>query len=762
MKRRCLLVPVLLLAALAGCPGKEQKTAPTAPAPPPPVETTTKPVEEAITPTGYKRDASNPFQADAYAEPEFKADVPDFKVDPNFSNVGNWKKFAAQFNATQKELLQKNLFLVLPADRKQMAFIYEENGYRKNLKDQETPNFITTDSVLHTFHAFYDFLLRSVENGKLYDDAALMTKTLIEDSLGQHSGESTPEMKLAAVKNIAFLLVPADALGVKTSGLPIPEEARTLASAESKLIQAHQGKSKSPILDSDMDYSMFVPRGHYTRSERLKRFFVAMIWYGTAPLQVRDNDGKAKPDQIRQAYLLGKLLLVSPDDKRPKAPGTLWRNIYEPTAFMVGAADQMNPTLFLQAVDAVTGAGSGSQTSRTSSTSPTGAAGLDLTDQATLDKIAEEAAKKNPAQIVNGARPKEVTVKLMDQRFVVDSYILQQLVYPSVGTRTKGRTWPFGLDLAAALGSDRALEILKTEYKQDEFENYGKQMDAMRAYVKAVPPDQWQENVYWGWIDLLRHVVDVKGKGYPSFMQTEAWADKSLNAALANWAELRHDTILYTHQVVAEAGGGDEEEPNPPPRGYVEPDIKTYGRLLFLNKQLWKGLKSRDLVSERLDAKLKDFDKLLTFLVTASRKELANQPFTKAEEEEIHTYGDTMSYLNTFMLEDKTGKAGANWSEISSDSDRDMAVVADVSTNNDAGEALEEGVGHANAIYAIFPARGKLWLGRGAVFSYYEFHHPMNDRLTDEKWQQMITTSKAPPPPVWTKSFVVKGKDKER
>src|SRR6185503_6950463 len=178
-------------------------------------------------------------------------------------------------------------------------------------KDQATPNFITTDSVLHTFHIFYDFLLRSVENGKLYDDCAAMTKTLVEESLGQYSGESTPEMKQAALKNIAFLLVPADALGVKTSALPIPVEAQALVAAENKLIQAHEGKAKSPVLGSDMDYSMFVPRGHYTRSERLKRFFVAMMWYGTAPIQVRDNIGKSMPDQIRQAYLLGKLLLVT-------------------------------------------------------------------------------------------------------------------------------------------------------------------------------------------------------------------------------------------------------------------------------------------------------------------------------------------------------------------------------------------------------------------------------------------------------------------
>jgi hypothetical protein len=43
-------------------------------------------------------------------------------------------------------------------------------------------------------------------------------------------------------------------------------------------------------------------------------------------------------------------------------------------------------------------------------------------------------------------------------------------------------------------------------------------------------------------------------------------------------------------------------------------------------------------------------------------------------------------------------------------------------------------------------------LCRGAVFSYYEFKHPMADRLTDEKWQEMRDSR--PPQPEWTKSFI--------
>jgi hypothetical protein len=40
----------------------------------------------------------------------------------------------------------------------------------------------------------------------------------------------------------------------------------------------------------------------------------------------------------------------------------------------------------------------------------------------------------------------------------------------------------------------------------------------------------------------------------------------------------------------------------------------------------------------------------------------------------------------------------------------------------------------------------------GGVFSYYEFKWPMDDRLTDEAWQEM---SPLPDRPAWTGSFIV-------
>ena len=73
-------------------------------------------------------------------------------------------------------------------------------------------------------------------------------------------------------------------------------------------------------------------------------------------------------------------------------------------------------------------------------------------------------------------------------------------------------------------------------------------------------------------------------------------------------------------------------------------------------------------------------------------------------------------------------------------------------------KVLEEAVGRVNPIYVvvqIVDADGTQYLqvAKGGVFSYYEFPWPMDDRLTDEKWREMLGGSSTPKLPEWTATF---------
>ena len=252
------------------------------------------------------------------------------------------------------------------------------------------------------------------------------------------------------------------------------------------------------------------------------------------------------------------------------------------------------------------------------------------------------------------------------------------------------------------------------------------------------------ENLYWNWLYGLRPLLEEKGEGYPSFMQTEAWVDKDIHAFLGSWAELRHDTILYAKQSYTVFA---ESAPPPPPEevpaGYVEPQPEVYARLAALTRQMLDGLGGRGLLSDEYRGNLMRMEDLLLDLKTISEKELRGESLTEDEMRRIRHIGDDLEGIVT--LSDETAE------EITSETDERMAVVADVHTDlNPPAEVLEEAVGDAFVIYVLVPVGERLVLAQGAVFSYYEFKQPLSDRLTDEAWQAM---EPKPGRPAWTASF---------
>jgi len=373
----------------------------------------------------------------------------------------------------------------------------------------------------------------------------------------------------------------------------------------------------------------------------------------------------------------------------------------------------------------------------------------DLEDEAKLDQFIGRAMTLRPPKIISSyvtdqEKPEEVTkgFRFMGQRFIPDSYIFQQLVYDKVGTQTDPRLFPKGLDVTAVLGSARAYEILLDVYGEGRYANYQEQVEKLRGEFGQLPPEQWVENLYWSWLYALRPLLEVKGEGYPVFMQNQGWVDKDLNSFLGSWTELRHDTILYAKQSYTMKATGIMPQPEAA-KGYVEPQPEVYARLAALARQMRTGLEGRGLLDAEYVDKLERLESLLLSLKTMAEKELGGQALSEEEYELIRNIGGILEGITTFSAKVKE--------EITSEADERMAIVADVHTDVNTGQVLEEGVGDAFVIYVIAPVEGQLVATQGSVFSYYEFTQPMSDRLTDEAWQEL---EPKPDLPIWTESFI--------
>ncbi len=352
-------------------------------------------------------------------------------------------------------------------------------------------------------------------------------------------------------------------------------------------------------------------------------------------------------------------------------------------------------------------------------------------------------------------------LRFMGQRFVPDAYVFRQLIYRNVGTQENRRGLPKGLDILAAMGSERAYQHLDT-MGETAYANYPTQMQKMQDWLGSVTVAEWTETLYNAWLYSFYPLLEVPGEGYPAFMRSPAWLDKQLNTTLGSWAELKHDTILYAKQVYAEMGGGPPPPPPLPPRGYVEPVPAFYARLLALTTMTRTGLEARGLLSDLDRASLERLETLVASMQRMAEKELRGEPLTEEEYELIRYYGGELEHLTMAAADSDTDDPFA---PRFMDEEPQAAVVADVATDPDHNAdgvtglaVLEEAVGRINQIFVVVPivepdGTTYLQVAKGGTFSYYEFVWPGNDRLTDEKWQAMLDAGEAPAFPAWMDSF---------
>jgi len=683
--------------------------------------------------------------------------VPAYSVSQNLGNVTNASDFT--FSDTAKSLLVKNAFVVKPSYNNEFFPLYESNRY------SYIPNFVTTDSMLHNYHLMFDFLLKQLEEQKLVAELKQLNASMLSESLNQYNNLKGTEWENAAKRNVGFFAVGSKLLNPSVS---IPSIVANEVNQELALIEAHQGIAKSPVMNigggEDImidtpqgpqplealkeDYSQYIPRGHYDKTEQLKVYFKSMMWYGRLTFRLKNDD------EIKSGILI--TLALNKESNQAS-----WNKIYEPVNFFVGKSDDITYYQFKDLVKQVYGDNATPQTASA--------------DKNKFTSFVDATKTLEPPQInsmpifqasIQADREKEIKgFRFMGQRFTIDASIFQRLVYREVGDKTKScqafkpeetgclsgaRCLPKGLDIPATMGSNEAKNILNG-MGETKYACYPENMSKMNEYVLGLSTEIWTQNLYWGWLYQLRPLLDVKQSGYPTFMQNAAWLRKDLNTFLGSWSELKHDTILYAKQVYAELGGGGPEKKDD--RGYVEPNPYVYARLASLLKMTNEGLEIRGLLTPSMKDNLSKMEQLAMSLKTISEKELNNENLTDADYELIRSYGGQLEH---FWLE--INKDEPQYKELDQRNFLDQnpaAIIADVATDPN-GQVLEEGTGKISEIYVVVPVDGKLRIAKGGVYSYYEFPWPMSDRLTDKKWREVLNSGQAPELPSWTNAFTAK------
>jgi hypothetical protein len=274
------------------------------------------------------------------------------------------------------------------------------------------------------------------------------------------------------------------------------------------------------------------------------------------------------------------------------------------------------------------------------------------------------------------------------------------------------RGFPSAFDVMASLGSQTALQIL-TARGDTAYDGYSSQLATVTARVRA----------------QVTHPAALSGMRLQLLQTLLATETRErLNAALGMWVQARHMLLLYAKQSYTPR----ERSLNLLPEralAAIEPAIEVYDTLLATLTQLAATVEPPNARS-----KVTAFAEVLQQLRHLGTKQQKDGRLQ--EQQDIAYVNEVDQHLRGLL------------------SIIDAPVVVDIHTEPNSQAVLEEGLGYplaveaGNALVRQESVQGKGQtprpaLPRGARFNWYEFKHPMDQRLTDEAWQALLKNGQA-------------------
>jgi hypothetical protein len=622
-------------------------------------------------------------------------------------------------------------FIIIPSDQHDEIYDIYEDLIKKN-----SQQLITTDLVLHTAHLLYDYTIRTIEFEFLSASLKELSTILALAAVKLEKTVTAKEILTAARGVTAYFSMAAKILDDNfIVPLSVQEEVKT----DLELINRHKGFNQSKIIPYMEDFSQYVPRGHYTRNRIFQQYFKAMMWFQRRLFRVEERFPEGIPGgdfwnedmmfrETRQMLII--LYLLENTQTRNKPSIDLYKNINDPLTLLIGQSEDLDIPKIQELAKQVWGK------------TP---APANLIDNSEIKKFVLLARKATQPKIdASGAERKGFS--LFGQRFLPDSYIMQSLVSKRgslkyIGNRKKKpftygvvipygpvRTFPRGLDIFAALGADRALQVL-SDAGDTSYLGYTEKMSDLRRKITPILRAGKTKSLFFSLIYSLKQLLSIpEGKNLPGVFSTQGWSLKQLNTSLASWAEFRHDSILYAKQSYTAVG--EAIIPTSNPQGYVEPYPDFYQQIRELISKMYEKLVNTSIYARELKRNFQEFEKVMERLIEISNKELEDKELSENDWRDISEFALRLKTTTQFPYQIMT--------KISEEGPTPMAVVTDVHTDSNSKMVLQEGIGPPFLLRLKIKKKNKTITFSGGIFSYYEFKQPIKDRLTDERWRESI------------------------
>ena len=441
----------------------------------------------------------------------------------------------------------------------------------------DTPVFVTTDSLLNAFHALVEESFTRLESAQTIRlKKVLANCRAILPDIEKHL-VCDSDLLVQARRRADITLAVAHALleehdADKAQGKPLDDIASEVEAEVDRILAARDMVKPAWLGPPDrrfhaIDYNRCSPRGFYTSSEALQRYFRAISWLQAIPFRV-DRD-----EELLAILLLGRAF--NRVGRTCEPPGDQARESricrgYLPLNSIIGLPDDWD----------VYRAGDFADTAKVGPFARSGTAGASA---APVNRAQLQAIR---AVIVDTARRTGHRSLIQDQvRWVPTELAFRVLAAcrtPSgilFGRTTNredktldGRSVPSGLEIAALLGDTYAMDTLAKE-------------PGVLAIIRSSDHLLEGESFYLDYLRCLKRLTDAPDPEAPAFMRSDVWRVKKTNTLLAGWAQIRHTFVL--HAKVASYPLGVP----PKPTGFVEPEpvfYREFSRLVRSAREIFE------------------------------------------------------------------------------------------------------------------------------------------------------------------------------
>lgn len=660
-----------------------------------------------------------------------------YRPSDTLAAFGIQKTKSLALDTAEIERLDQNGFVMSNRNH----FATPARGYQA-IWTADLPVYVTADALMFAVFKSHDRVLAEVELRALMPEL----RSLLQTMRAALAKGAAAKWGRGTVESIDEYLAVALTLLQGSAAIPVAGGKNSVVKAYVSAATSSSGPRTAQLFGTSWteDFSLFKPRGHYTRTPELQQYFRCVTWLGRAKLVLLDVSDAHVEVVHRQAlvaaFALAELLTGAARDSWSRIDATVQAFVGDPDGLTVAALEAL-----VRALGSV-------RPNRLPS------------DRELIDAL----ERYGPSAIASGlefgdggtTKPQPIAFALLPRRYTIDSHVFSRLTYDRVGGGTIKRLMPSPLDIGyAVLDNDVAASLLASELS--EF-HYATDLMAAHSLVNQ-SPDYWRSSLYGLWLASLRalsptigDVRDPKAAHLPSVVATEPWARRLLNTQLASWAELRHNNVLYVDESMTM--GITCKFPD----GYVEPYPEFFDRLVDYARR-GRGVVARlaEKTSDLGDA-VSHFERLEEAAYTLgeiARHERQGQKLTPEE----------LTYLND-MVELRVGGCGgterwSGWYPRLFFNEADVAEfnppITDVHTQptdengNVVGRVLHVGTAMPRLFVVTIDSNGPPRAFAGITSAYFERVTSGFNRMTDEMWSGEVRSG-SPKDPAWVHSLVTR------